>query len=100
MSTAVLMKIQTFWNVSCVTVILVHGDSDHRSAFIFRVEQLNCCEKFTCIFLLKLYDPDNEGVKIFRNFWDYNPNYIVKLQRTLEYSVFLYKRKAVTSLHI
>ena len=94
------MKIQALWNVSCFAVVSFRGVSDHRSAFIFRVKQLNCCDNFTCIFLLKLYDPDNEDVKIIRNIWDYNPNLIVKHQRTSEYSVYLYKWNAVTSLYI
>jgi hypothetical protein len=81
--------IETFWNVSRVAVVLVRGVSEHRIAFSFWVKQLNCCENFTRIFLLKLYDLANEDAKIFRNVWDYNPNHIKKHQITLEYSVFL-----------
>jgi len=59
------MKIQAFWNVNCITVGLVQGVSDHHSAFIFRVKQLNCCEDFTLIILLRINDPENEDFKIF-----------------------------------
>jgi len=79
------MKIQVFWNVNCVAVVLVQSVSDHHSAFSFRVKQLNCCEEFTRIILLRINDTENEGFKIFRNVWDYKANHIMEHQRTLEY---------------
>jgi len=81
----------------CVAVVLVQGVSHHHSAFIFRVKQFNCCEDFTRKILLRINDPENEGFKIFRNVWGYKATHIMGHQRTLEYSVFLYKRN--TSLH-